>query len=116
MKKSLFLSLIAAVALSAAAMAQDPSQSDAQKPEQVGQQPNTSAQASKNVTGTISSVNMDQKMFVVKTDAGPVTVYWTDATRGSADLKEGASVVIQTADQDGKTVATSVQVKPSKAY
>lgn len=107
MKKVLALSLVLGLALSAAAVAQDASQSGQQK----------SQPAAKTVSGTITQVDNNAKMFVVKDESGQlVTVYWNDATRVSGDLKEGAAVSLQTTEQDGKIVATSVQVRTKKSY
>jgi Cu/Ag efflux protein CusF len=108
MRKFLALSLVLGLALSAVAVAQDASQS--------GQQKSQPAQA-KSVSGTITQVDNNAKMFVVKDESGQlVTVYWNDATRVTGDLKEGATVSLQTTEQDGKTVATSVQVRTKKSY
>jgi hypothetical protein len=69
----------------------------------------------KSIQGTISSVDNSAKSFIVKDSSGKeVTVFWTDATRLSGELTEGASVMLQTTQQDGKTVATSIQVSSSK--
>jgi Cu/Ag efflux protein CusF len=104
MKKVLVWSLVLGLALSGAAIAQDKSQ-----PSQSGQQ----AQQAKSVRGTIAQVDNSQKFFVIKDDAGQqLTVYWNDSTRISGgDLKEGASVSVQTTEQDGKTLATMIQIR-----
>jgi hypothetical protein len=71
----------------------------------------------KSIRGTISSVDNNAKSMVVKdADGKEVTIFWTDATRLSGELTQGASVQLQTMEQDGKTVATSVQVSSSKKY
>jgi Cu/Ag efflux protein CusF len=69
----------------------------------------------KSIRGTISSVDKTAKSFVVKdADGKEVTIFWTDATSLSGELTEGASVNLQTTQQDGKTVATAIQVSSSK--
>jgi Cu/Ag efflux protein CusF len=104
MKKVLVLSLVLGLALSGAVVAQDTS-----KPSQSGQQ----APQAKSVRGTVTQMDNTQKFVVVKDDAGQlVTVYFNDSTRISGgDLKEGAAVSVQTTEQDGKTVATLIQIR-----
>ena len=69
----------------------------------------------KSLRGTVSSVDNTAKSFVVKDSSGKeVTVFWTDSTRMSGDLKEGSSVDIQTSDQGGRMVATSIDVQAAK--
>ena len=63
------------------------------------------------VTGTISRLDLTQKVMVVKEDASnEVTVYWKDGTSVPSDLREGQQVRVETKEQDGKTWATSIQV------
>ena len=107
MKRTLVSSLALAFALSAATAlaqsAQDPSKS---QPSQT---------MSKSLIGTVSSVDQTAKSFVVKDSNGKeVTVFWNDSTRMSGDLKDGASVSLQTSEQGGRVVATSVNVQASK--
>ncbi len=107
MKKVSVLALTAVLVLATAAIAlpQDTSKS----------QDNPSATASKSMRGTISSVDNSAKSFVVKDSNGTeTTVFWNDATRLSGELAPGAAVVIQTSMQDGKTVATAIQVSGAK--
>ena len=117
MKKVLALALTVGLGLAAAAIAQDATQSKPEQnpPAQSSQdKPATTAKA---VTGTITSIDNNQKMFIVRDDAGQtVTVYWNDATRVSGDLKEGATVSVQTNDEGGKTMATTIQVRTKKSY
>jgi Cu/Ag efflux protein CusF len=105
MKKGLIAALALCLALSGAAIAQDAPQSDPSQAQ--------SSQQAKSLSGTITQVDNDQKLFVVKDDAGQlVTVYWNESTRISGgDLKEGASVSLQATDQGGKMFATSVQIR-----
>jgi Domain of unknown function (DUF5666) len=73
------------------------------------------------IQGTITKVDMDQKTLVVKDSNGQEkTFYWDSATKVSGDLKEGASVTLSATDQQGKMVASSIQVggapAPKKPY
>ena len=101
LKKVLAASVVLAVCLCAVAVAGDP--------------------AGK-IEGTITRVDMDQKVLVVKDANGATkTVYWDAATKVSGgDLKEGATVSLSAADQQGKMVASSIQVgdaaAPKKPY
>ena len=106
MRKILVFALAAAFLVSGAVIASAQSQS---APSQQG--------SMKSIRGTISSVDNNAKSMVVKdADGKEVTIFWTDATRLSGELTQGASVQLQTMEQDGKTVATSVQVSSSKKY
>jgi Cu/Ag efflux protein CusF len=108
MKRSLVLALALAFSLSAVATVSAQSTQDSSK-----SQPSQSSM--KSLRGTVSSVDNTAKSFVVKDSSGKeVTVFWTDSTRMSGDLKEGSSVDIQTSDQGGKMVATSVDVQAAK--
>jgi cold shock CspA family protein len=118
MRKVLALSLMLAFALTAAAVAQDRPQTPPTDPaspppaEQSGDK-----QSGKVVTGTVTRVDNTAKMFVVKDDTGKeVNVYWDDSTRGATDLKEGASVSVQTNDQGGRNMATSISVRTKSSY
>jgi hypothetical protein len=107
MKKVSLLALAAALVLSTVAIAQDTKPAD--KP---SQQPSSSMSS---LRGTISSVDNTGKSFVVKDSAGKeTTVYWNDATRLSGDLATGSMVVIQSSTQDGKVMASSIQVSGAK--
>ena len=107
MRKLLVLALAAAFAVSGAAIAS--AQSAQPAPSQQG--------SMKSIRGTISSVDNTAKSLVLKDgDGKEQTIFWTDATRLSGELAEGASVALQTIQQDGKTVATSIQVSAKKAY
>lgn len=107
MKKVSVLALTALLVLGATAIAlpQDASKS----------QDNPSASQSKSLRGTISSVDNSAKSFVVKDANGTeTTVFWNDSTRLSGELAPGAAVVIQTSMQDGKTMASAIQVSGAK--
>jgi hypothetical protein len=118
MKKVLALALTVGLGLAAAAIAQDSTQSNPQNPTSPqSSQDKPQATSGKSLTGTITSIDNNQKMFIVRDDAGQtVTVYWNDATRVSGDLKEGATVSVQTNDEGGKTLATTIQVRTKKSY
>ena len=104
MRKLLIFALAAAFLVSGASIASAQSQS---APSQ--------GSSMKALRGTISSVDNNAKSLVVKdADGKEVTIFWTDATRLSGELTQGASVNLQTMEQDGKTVATSIQVSSSK--
>jgi hypothetical protein len=106
MKKVSVLALTAVLVLSAAAIAAPAARST---------QDNPSSSSMKSMRGTISSVDNGAKSFVVKDANGKeATVFWNDATRLSGELATGATVVVQTSMQDGKTVATSIQVSGAK--
>jgi hypothetical protein len=65
----------------------------------------------KSVTGTVSRLDLTQKMMVVKDAANnEITVYWKDGTNVPSDLREGQQVRVETKEQDGKTWATSIEV------
>ena len=100
LRKTLAASVVLALCLCAVAVAGDP--------------------AGK-IQGTITKVDMDQKTLVVKDSNGQEkTFYWDSATKVSGDLKEGASVTLSATDQQGKMVASSIQVggaaAPKKPY
>jgi hypothetical protein len=104
MRKVLIFALAAAFLVSGASIASAQSQS---APSQ--------GSSMKSLRGTISSVDNNAKSLVVKdADGKEVTIFWTDATRLSGELTQGASVNLQTMEQDGKTVATTIQVQGSK--
>jgi Cu/Ag efflux protein CusF len=106
MRKLLVFALAAAFLVSGVAIASAQSQS---APSQ--------STSMKSLRGTISSVDNNAKSMVVKdADGKEVTVFWTDSTRLSGELTQGATVNLQTTEQDGKTMATSIQVSSSKKY
>jgi opacity protein-like surface antigen len=109
MKRVLLSAAIAAgLAVSAAAIAQDsPQKPDAMKPAQSQQA------APSSIRGTITSVDNTAKSFVVKDDTSgkDVTVYWDSSTKVNGDVKVGNAVTLQTTDQSGRTMATSIDAK-----
>jgi hypothetical protein len=68
--------------------------------------------AEKSISGTITSVDMEQRMLVVKDSTSKEhTVYWNESTRlDGGPLQQGATVKLQTSDDGGKNLATSIQV------
>ena len=105
MKKVLVFALAVAFVVSVVPVAAAQSQSS----------PSSQQGSMKSIRGTISSVDKSAKSFVVKdADGKEVTIFWTDATSLSGELNEGATVNLQTTQQDGKTVATAIQVSSSK--
>jgi hypothetical protein len=111
MKRIILSAAIAAsLALAAAPMAllaQDGSQSSKDNPSQ---------QSAMAMHGTVSSVDNTAKSFVVKDDVSgkEVTVYWDSSTKVNGDLKAGSTVSLQTSEQGGRTVASSIDAKASK--
>jgi len=76
--------------------------------------PAHAAEKSRSLSGTISSVNMEQKTMVVKDAKGVEhTVLWTTATElAGGPLEQGASLTLKaTPGEDGKLVASSIHVK-----
>ena len=67
--------------------------------------------------GTVASLDMTGKTFVLKTAGGKdMTVAWNDATAvKGGTLKEGEMVEIRTVDANGQHVATAIQIEPVKA-
>jgi hypothetical protein len=67
--------------------------------------------------GTISKLDMAQKMMVVKDKDGKEwSIYWNDATKvEGGELKEGEMVHFKAAEQDGKMWASWVHVGKMEA-
>jgi len=108
--KRIILSAAIAASLAAAPMAllaQDGSQSARDNPSQ---------KAAMTMHGTVTSVDNNAKSFVVKDDVSgkEVTVFWDSSTKVNGDLAVGSTVSLQTTDQGGRTVATSIDAKASK--
>jgi Domain of unknown function (DUF5666) len=111
--------IVAGLALSTAAIAQDSPQ---QKPSDSQQKPSdmkpmqSQQAAPSSIRGTITSVDNTAKSFVVKDDSTgkEVTVYWDSSTKVNGDLKVGSQVSLQTTDQSGRTMATSIDAKAAK--
>jgi hypothetical protein len=98
MKRFLAIALVVGVALSAIALADD------------------AKMGGKKMSGTISKVDNDQKMMVVKDKSGKEwSIYWNDSTKveGGAP-KEGAMVWFTAAEKDGKMWATWVKTGEAK--
>ena len=107
--KRIILSAAIAASLAAAPMAllaQDGAQS----------KDNPSQQTAMAIHGTVTSVDNNAKSFVVKDDVSgkEVTVFWDSSTKVSGELKVGSAVSLQTTDQSGRTVATSIDAKAAK--
>ena len=114
MKKMILSAVIAsAVAAAAVAIPQDKPR-DPQEPQGV-QSSQAPAKASA-MRGSITSVDNTAKSFVMKDEASgkEVTVYWTGSTKLNGDLKVGSMVSIETTDQGGRTVATSIDASAAK--
>ena len=112
MKRVILSAAIAsALAVAASAIPQekpiDPAQPEARQSSQ--------AQAA-TIKGSVVSVDQSGKSFVVRDEASAkeVTVYWDSATKVNGDLKPGSMVALQTTDQGGKMMATSIDIKSAK--
>ncbi len=114
--KKMFLSAAIASAIAAAAVAtpQDKPR-DPQDPQAVQSSQSTQAPA-RTMRGSITSVDNTSKSFVMKDEASgkEVTVYWTGSTKLNGDLKVGSLVSIESSEQGGRTVATSIDATSAK--
>ena len=114
MKKMILSAAIAsAIAAAAVAIPQDKPR-DPQEPQAVQ---SSQAQApAKTMRGSITSVDNTAKSFVIKDEASgkEVTVYWTGATKLNGELKVGSVVSIESSEQGGRTVATSIDATSAK--
>jgi hypothetical protein len=99
MKRVLALSIVLAVCLGAVALAGDKMEKKDGK-----------------MSGTITKVDNDQKMMVVKDGAGKDwTIYWNADTKVEGDApKEGAKVWFTATEKDGKMWATWVKTGEAK--
>ena len=98
MKRFLAIALVVGVALSAIALADD------------------AKMGGKKMSGTISKVDNDQKMMMVKDKSGKEwSIYWNDSTKveGGAPT-EGANVWFTATEKDGKMWATWVKTGEAK--
>jgi Domain of unknown function (DUF5666) len=115
MKRVILSAAIAsALAVAASAIPQEKPADPAAQPEA---RQSTSQQApATSIKGTVASVDQSGKSFVVKDEASgkDVTVYWDSATKVNGDLKPGSMVSLQTTDQGGKMMATSIDIKSAK--
>lgn len=68
--------------------------------------------ADKPISGTVTRVDMEQKMLVIKDSKGQETaVYWDDSTRlDGGPLQEGANAKLVARDDGGRVRASSIQV------
>jgi cold shock CspA family protein len=99
MKKVLALSLVAVLCLSVAALA------------------GGGDKKSKDLKmGTVSKVDMDQKIFIVKDETGQeISINWDDSTKlEGTELKEGETVHFKANEKDGKMWATWIHVGEMK--
>jgi hypothetical protein len=105
MKKVFALSLVAALCIAVVALAGDEKKMGDKK-----------MMGGKAMEGTISKLDMGQKMMTVKDSAGKEwTVYWNDSTKvEGGEMKEGELVHFKTTEKDGKTWATWVHVGEMK--
>jgi hypothetical protein len=55
-------------------------------------------------------------MKVKEASGNEVTVRWDESTRMGGELKEGATVSVETARKGGETIATSIMVDAKKSY
>jgi putative IMPACT (imprinted ancient) family translation regulator len=71
----------------------------------------------KDVRGTVSQLDLAARTMKVKEASGnEVTVRWDESTRMGGELKEGATVSVETARKGGETIATSIMVDAKKSY
>ena len=117
MKRLILSAAIAAALAATTAMAQDKPQ-DPNNPNNPSTRSGSQAQsqAATTIKGSVVSVDQSGKSFVIKDDATgkETTVYWDSSTKMSGDLKQGSMVSIQTTDQGGKMMATSIDSKGAK--
>jgi hypothetical protein len=113
--KRIILSAAMATALAAAASAV-PQEKPADPAQPEARQSTSQQTQATTMKGTVSSVDQSGKSFVIKDDATgkEVTVYWDSSTKVTGDLKPGSTVSIQTTDQGGKVMATSIDAKGAK--
>ena len=99
MKRLLAAFLVVGFALSAAAFADDAKKMDG-----------------KTMSGTITKVDGDQKMMMVKDKSGKEwTIYWNADTKVEGEgPKEGAMVWFKATEKDGKMWATWVKTGDAK--
>jgi Cu/Ag efflux protein CusF len=110
MKKILALAMVVGFAAASTLAATQ------QRPREKGDQQNSPSSQAKSLRGTIARVDNDAKSLTVKDDAGKeMTVFWNESTKiDGGELKEGNAVSLETTQQDGKTLATSIKVTAAK--
>ena len=65
--------------------------------------------------GTVSSVDMAAKTFVLKAGGKDTTVSWSDATAVTGgQLKDGETVEVRSVDRNGAHMATAIKIEPAK--
>ncbi len=69
------------------------------------------------LSGTVASVDQNNKTFVVRSSAGKMTtLVWTPATTmAGGDIKVGEKVTLRYLDRNGKHFATSIVVGETSA-
>ena len=114
MKRLILSAAIAAALAATTAIAQEKPQDPSSAPE--ARQSTQQTQAAAAMRGSVVSVDQSGKSFVLKDDATgkEVTVYWDASTKVNGDLKPGSMVSVMTADQGGKTTATTIDIKAAK--
>ena len=113
MKRIILSAAIAsAIAAAASAVPQEKPQDPSMQPEAR----QSSHATTDTMRGTVSSVDQSGKSFIVKDNATgkEVTVYWDSSTKVVGDLKPGSTVSVQTTDEGGKVMATSIDVQSAK--
>jgi hypothetical protein len=68
------------------------------------------------ISGTVSAVDQNAKTFSLKAKDGKETlITWTAATKvRGGSLKDGERVDVSVFPKDGKNIATSIRISPSK--
>ncbi len=112
MRKMILSAAIASAIAAAAIAAPQERPRDSQEPSAV----QSSQAPAKAMRGSVTSVDNESKSFVVKDEASgkEVTVYWNGSTKLNGDLKVGSLVSLETTEQSGKTVATSIEATSAK--
>jgi len=110
-KTFLSAAMASALAVGAVGAAQEKPR-EVQEPREV----QASQAPSKAMRGSITSVDNTTRSFVMKDEASgkEVTVYWTGSTKLNGDLKVGSMVSLETTEQSGRTVATSIDATSAK--
>ena len=113
MKRLILSAAIAAALAATTAIAQEKPQDPSSAPE--ARQSSSQQMQATTLKGTVSSVDQSGKSFVIKDESGKeTTVYWDSSTKMQGDLKQGSMVTIQTTDQGGKVMATSINISSAK--
>jgi len=127
MKRFLTPMLAAAVTLSAAALVAQQDNRRPNDPRDENPQTYDSSKSAATFEGTVSQIDPSGSSFVLRDRSGSeVTISWDQSTRvmgaeasqassGMSTLKVGDEVVVKTATQGSKTLATTVQIRPKKS-